>query len=92
MFTWRHDKVLNQIQSQVAYHLDKQVNIPKSSVSLQSSTIWFVSAEAKVKGPPKCQNRSGMGILTEAKNWVLLAVKRLKSVKRLKYILYHLYR
>ncbi|KAL5247864.1 hypothetical protein ACHWQZ_G019680 [Mnemiopsis leidyi] len=72
-YTWRHDKVLNQIQSQVAYHLDKRVNNPKRSVNLQSSTIGFVSAGAKVKGPPKCQNRSGMGILTEARDWVLLA-------------------
>ena len=72
-YTWRHDKVLNQIRSQVAYHLDKRVNNPKRSISLQSSKVEFVSAGAKVKGIPRCHNRSGMGILTEARDWVLLA-------------------
>ena len=72
-YTWRHDKVLNQIRSQVAYHLDKRVNNPKRSISLQSSKVEFVSAGAKVKGIPRCHHRSGMGILTEARDWVLLA-------------------
>ena len=72
-YTWRHDKVLNQIRSQVAYHLDKRVNNPKRSISLQSSKVEFVSAGAKVKGIPRRRDRSGMGILTEARDWVLLA-------------------
>ena len=65
--------MLNQIRSQVAYHLDKRVNNPKRSISLQSSKVEFVSAGAKVKGIPRCHHRSGMGILTEARDWVLLA-------------------
>ena len=44
-----------------------------SSISLQSSKVEFVSAGAKIKGIPRCHNRSGMGILTEARDWVLLA-------------------
>ena len=71
-YTWRHDKVLNQIQSQVAYHLDKRVNNPKRPVSLQRSDIPFVRAGAKGNEGPKRQHRSGMGILTEARDWVLL--------------------
>ena len=73
-YTWRHDKVLNQIHNQVAYHLNNRVNNPKRSVNTQKRDIPFVRAGAKGKEmPPKCQNRSGMGILTEARDWILLA-------------------
>ena len=65
--------MLNQIRSQVAYHLDKRVNNPKRSISLQSSKVEFVSAGAKVKEIPRRRDRPGMGILTEARDWVLLA-------------------
>ena len=72
-YTWRHDKVLIQIQSQVAYHLDNRVNNPKRPVSTQKRDIPFVRAGAKGKEMPNRQYRSGMGILTEARDWVLLA-------------------
>lgn len=72
-YTWRHDKVLNQIQSQVAYHIDKRVNNPKRSISQQRSEVPFVKAGVKGKDLPKRQYQSGMGILTEARDWVLLA-------------------
>ena len=72
-YTWRHDKVLIQIQNQVAYHLDNRVNNPKRPVSTQKRDIPFVRAGAKGKEMPNRQYRSGMGILTEARDWVLLA-------------------
>ena len=41
-YRWRHDKVLNQIQSQVAYHLEKRVNNPRRPVRKQRREIPFV--------------------------------------------------
>ena len=72
-YTWRHDKVLNQIHGQVAYHIDKRVNNPKRPTRSRNGEIPFVKAGVKGKEVPKRQYRSGMGILTEAKDWVLLA-------------------
>ena len=72
-YTWRHDKVLNQIQGQVAYHINKRVNNPKRSISQQRSEVPFVKAGVRGKDLPKRQYQSGMGILTEARDWVLLA-------------------
>ena len=66
-------RFLNQIQSQVAYHIDKRVNNPKRSIRQQRSEIPFVKAGVKGKDLPKRQYQSGMGILTEARDWVLLA-------------------
>ena len=71
---WRHDKVLIQIQNQVAYHLDNPVNNPIRPVSTEKhDIIHFVRAGAQGKEMPNRQHRSVMGILTEARDWVLLA-------------------
>ena len=73
-YTWRHDKVLNQIQNQVAYHLYNLVNNPKRPVSTQERDTPFVRAGSKGNEMPiKRQHRAGMGILTAARDWVLLA-------------------
>ena len=72
-YRWRHDKVLNQIQSQVAYHLNKRVNNPRRPVRKQRSEVPFVKAGATAKEKPKSRDWSGMGILSEAKDWILLA-------------------
>ena len=69
----RHDKVLNQIQSQVAYHLEKRVNNPRRPVRKQRREIPFVKAGEKVKEKSRSDDWSGMGILSEAKDWILLA-------------------
>ena len=72
-YRWRHDKVLNQIQSQVAYHLEKRVNNPRRPVRKQRREIPFVKAGEKVKEKSRSDDWSGMGILSEAKDWILLA-------------------
>ena len=54
-YTGRHDKVLIQIQSKVAYPLDNRVNNPKRPVSTQKRDIPFVRAGAKGKEMPNRQ-------------------------------------
>ena len=54
-YTWRHGKVLIQIQSHVAYHLGSRVNNPKKPVSTQKRDIPFVRAGAKGKEMPNRQ-------------------------------------
>ncbi|KAL5272884.1 hypothetical protein ACHWQZ_G000901 [Mnemiopsis leidyi] len=75
-YTWRHDKVLNQIQSQVAYHLDKRVNNPKRSVSLQSSTIeywvrkcWSKEERISAAHELKLDRYSGLQVECQENGW-----------------------
>jgi hypothetical protein len=70
-YRWRHDKDLNQIQSQVARILKKRVNNPRRQIRKQRRELLFVKAGDKVKEKPKSDDWLGMGILSEAKDWIL---------------------
>ena len=73
-YRWRHDKVLKQIHGQVTYHVEKRVNNPKRSTRLKRDEIRFVPAGRKEKTESgKRKSWSDVGILSEARDWVVLA-------------------
>ena len=80
-YTWRHDKVLKQIHEQVSYHVNQRVNNPKRSIGGKVSNIDFVASGKNVTSSlRKARNDGNMGIITAAKDWIVIADigKRLK--------------
>ena len=80
-YTWRHDKVLKQIFEQVSYHIKNRVNNPKRSTRANDITINFVaSGKNNLSSLRKAKNFGNMGIVTAAKDWIVIADigKRLK--------------
>ena len=70
-YRWRHDKVLRQIGEQVQFHCEVRANA-KSRPLRESRSIEFV-AEGK-RGKKKAKKRAtGCGILSGAKDWVVLS-------------------
>ena len=73
-YRWRHDKVLKQIYEQVSYHIDKRVNNPKRSTKTNDTNINFVGpGKNNLSSARKIKHYGNMGILTEAKDWIVIA-------------------
>ena len=73
-YRWRHDKVLKQIYEQVSYHINKRVNNPKRSIRANDMNINFVTpGKNNVSSTKKVKNYGNMGILTAAKDWIVIA-------------------
>ena len=73
-YRWRHDKVLKQIHEQVTYHINKRVNNPKRSTRNNNIKINFVApGKNKVSAIRKGKHYGNMGILTDAKDWIVIA-------------------
>ena len=65
--------MLKQIHGQVTYHVEKRVNNPKRSTRLKRDEIRFVPAGRKEKTDSgKRTSWSDVGILSEARDWVVL--------------------
>ena len=80
-YRWRHDKVLKQIYEQVSYHIDKRVNNPKRSTKTNDTNINFVApGKNNLSSVRKVKHYGNMGIVTGAKDWIVIADlgKRLK--------------
>ena len=66
--------MLRQIHGQVGYHVDKRVNIPKRSTKTKGDKIRFVPAgEGNWAESGKSKRWSDVGILSEAKDWIVMA-------------------
>ena len=73
-YTWRHDKVLKQIFEQVSYHIKNRVNNPKRSTRANDISINFVaSGKDSLSSLRKAKNFGNMGIVTAAKDWIVIA-------------------
>ena len=72
-YTWRHDKVLKQIHDQISYHVEHRVNNPKRSVRDRIGNIQEFVGAGKTDVRKKVRSFGEMGILTTAKDWLVLA-------------------
>ena len=75
-YTWRHNKVLKQIYDQVLYHVEHRVNNPRRSTKNEGKikNIEFVGpGKNVVSALKKKRDYGGMGIMTAAKDWMVVA-------------------
>ena len=72
-YRWRHDKVLKQIEGQVAYHVEHRVNNPRRSTKIREEDIKFVGAGCRTGGRQKNANWKDMGITNHAKDWKVMS-------------------
>ena len=71
-YRWRHDKVLRQIMVQVEYHCTNRANNPKRRTK-NNKEVTFVAEGCKVKPKKNKTVYNDMGLLSDAKDWVVLS-------------------